>query len=551
MNPNSMATLDLIPNLPIFAFLYILWILSVFLIAFLGKKYSSPRLYAVSICIYALVFLGFWSKFTGGNTYNQYSLSETHSLLLNGHLDFSNVDFMYRGYPALDILLSPLCLALNAEIFFSQTLLIVFFSTTFGLFMLLAFERVLKNWAYAWICVILLITANQTLSGHLSLLWGGVFSFPLLAILLFIVSSNQPRLKKWVLIGLIFPVLTLTYFPASAFFLLFMFVYALLTRKVSRVLLIFLCIIFITCNLYISISQVAFFTGLFTSQIQSFFYDPASTLSLTVFNPVRIASTGLQTTPLWGKSIQIFWVLLIIPFAIVVSAKKFFKDFHRPMATNNGWVAAGLLSAVIGGLTGGLALQGGFQLIYRLMIYVPFFSIPLMIAVFVSCNPKIRKLLFSFLIIGILLLSFPTFLVDHKQEDQNIDSVSSQQAFSFVFMSFPYGKGLTLFSSVQDNYGLNLYYFPYAIYVNERESVYVNVGANASNAFVALDNETSLFFGTGSHSVFIWTPRMYAVMENLFGISPDNQSWINIESKLTCNSQLVYNNGVNVVYYPR
>ncbi len=550
-NTNSISSLALIPYLTLFLMLFACWIIFIFLTAFLGKKYSNPVLYALSVCIYALVFLGFWTKFTGGNTYNQYTVSETHSLLQTGHLGFLNNNFFYRGYPALNVLLGPICLVLGTDLFVSQTLLLLLFSSIFGLFMLLAFKKISNNWGCAWLCVILLITANQTLSADLSLLWGGVFSFPLFAILLFFVSSKQMASTRWLLlIGMVFSVLTLTYFPASALFLLFIFVFTLLRRRPTRVLLLF-GTIFLMLNIYISFSQLSVFIGLFTNQIQNLLNNPASAFLSTLFNPIRIASTGLQSTPLWGTFTQLFWVVLAILFALIVSSKKILKGlFHFPMTLENAWLTGGLITALLGGIIGGFGLLGGFQLIYRLMIYVPFFSIPLMIGVFISFSGRKRKISLTILIIVILILSFPTFLINHKAEDQVIDPTSSQQAFSFVFASYPYGNGLTLFSSVQDNYGLNLYYFPNAFYVNEREETYINVGANESSAFSRIDYVATSFLTSGSQTVYLWTPRMYAVMENLFGISPSSHNWIRVEEKLYANSNLVYNNGNNKVFYP-
>jgi hypothetical protein len=545
---SQIEPLELIHTPFIFGILFYFWFLSILFLAFLGVKRHKRYLLILSLCIYSLVFQGFWLKFTTGSLFGQYSVSQANYILSSHVIPFNVQNFFYRGYPMLDILTASSSLITNTSVFSSSPVLLVLFSSLFTVMMFLVYERILHSEKIAWLGVILLITGDQIIAQESSLLWGATLSFPLLALLLLISLKYESTVASMAVTLITFVSLSITYFPAPALFMLFLLIRSIITRKISKEFLA-LVILLVAANIYLSVTEFGPIVILTSIQISHVFANPLQTLSNTLSNPIRIASTGLVYIPLWAQVIQPLWVLILIPIALGIFLKRFAKGLLTANRNpDNAWLIAGIIATVIGGLLGGFAIPNGSQLVYRLTEYIPLFSLPAMLMVIKSLPSTRKTIAIAVVLLLVVGLSLPSFYVYHKQIGENIDNGSSQSAISFIAV-FKAPGSLTLYSSVQEAYGSNLYYLPTASYVNEGESVYLNSNSSTSQIWNVLDTITSHFISEKAGAVFYWTPRMYYTMESIYAVAPSASNWSQITNNLNLHSDMVFSSGDSFVYY--
>lgn len=547
---SAIQALAAFPNLPLFLGLFLVWGICLGFTTANAMRHASRLELLFSISCLSLVFLATWVRFTMGSTHGQYSISQANFILGNGFLPFDVGNFIYRGYPSLDLLIAEFSSLLHISLFLTGTVLTIVFTLVFAWFTFLYLENILRNRTYAWIGAALIVIGNQTLTVSMILMWGGVLGFPSLAILLFLLAKGIKTTPARVAMLSVFAMLSLAYFPTPTLFLGIGLLTLLWYRDGASIFLGIL-VTFLVINLFVSISMSTTLISLFYTQGVSLLNNPLVTILSTLSNPVRVAATGLLRVPLWAQATQIAWVILLLPASLLVFFPRFVhvligKDKKR----YDRILVSGTIVSVAGAVVGGLAISNGSQFVYRLIEYVPFFAVPGMLLVVSNFSRVSRRRVTSVLFLFILLLAIPTFFVDHKSLSIQMNSPSDDIGFSFVAASFPGGKGLTLYSSSQDSYGNDLFYFPMATLVNEHEGVYLGNGATQSGAWNALHSEVRRFLAYSPQTLFAWSSTMYSPMFSVYGVLPSDANWTSLAHQMASGSNLVYCDGSFLTYAP-
>ncbi len=514
--------------------------------------YSKENRKVMAFCVglYAVVFVGFWTKFTYQSTYQEYSYAQTSFMLGSGHLPLSIAQFIYRGYPSLDLVTGFLKLVSGAYLFAVGSSIMVVLGAIFAITIFLAYERIVGNSRLAFLSAVLLLTGDQVITQNGSLLWGSVLSFPLLALLLFFYTAGFRSKGRLISSLTVFVTLTLCYLPAAAMFLGFATVHFLLTRRDPFPLFSY-ALVFVLSNVMFSLTQFSTVILWVSSQISNYVRDPVATLFSTLYNPVRVASGGLRV-PLWGQVTELFWVVVLVPIGLLASATLVAISWRRlSISRADYWLISGLVVSVLGAVLGGLLIANGNQLLVRLLEYVPFFTIPFLVKIAAGLKLGRTKLGLAVIFLILLILPLPTFLIDHKSETVLIDSQATFDSYAFASQRTQTPANRYIFSSDIDSTGLNLYFFPNATYFNEGDGAYTAAGANVSSAWISLSRTVSEFihFGTGS-AVYIWSPKMYSQMDTFYGVLPSDPNWALIQYTIGSGASLVYSNGNNYIFSP-
>ena len=120
-------SLYIFDNLALFGALYYLWLGLLLLLLFSGKGGDYEKL--ALVCLFALVFRGFWTVISSGAyPWQDGTTFAAHMSYLErfGSFTLDNPNFGYFNFPALPILGSATSLISGLEIFDTATLLTVF-----------------------------------------------------------------------------------------------------------------------------------------------------------------------------------------------------------------------------------------------------------------------------------------------------------------------------------------------------------------------------------------------------------------------------------------
>lgn len=547
-------------NLPFFGVLFCLWIF-LLLVLILSRQDVKWEKIAL-VCIFAIVFLGFWTIITPYFRHSDEWYRAAHIQYIQdyGAIDVFHPDLEYFTFPGLPILGSAICQVTGLSIFAMRTVLVLFLAMLFSVLLFLLFLRYLKNPAVAAIGVILFLLANIIVCKS-NLLFSSTLAYIFIVSFLILETRHANTFfrtrQDMVLLIVFILATTITHFVSSSalfFFLVGMYLMQKKDRGIgtfapSVVLIAFSLVIFLSWQMYVA-SPI--FTNL-VAPLEDIFTGGFTLSGLFLGAGVAVGATG-GGVPLWALATKLFWWVFVYAAGSILWIKSLFRI--RNMSNLERKFAGGLTGLVILAIVATLAGAQGYQGAIRYLMYAPLFTIPLILLFLTNLGDyNLKRFSIGLLATILFCLSLPTFFVNNDMIEVN--SVYPSEIASREFMVSNYGGGedLTLASTVF-SVPLNMYYLPKAAHMHEPGYFYLEhkddlwMWFNQMVDMISIPSER-IKHGTREHAVFIYSRRLIVQQEHVLGFEPTHHEWSILENRLSSAGNEIYNNGDHLYLFER
>ena len=289
-------------------------------------------------------------------------------------------------------------------------------------------------------------------------------------------------------------------------------------------------------NSRVGISTLAMLgTGLFAWNVFWAFTTFGGLLRLSSFaltggfptgNLIQAAGNAFQV-PLWAQVVQYGWIVVLDggAFLLSIASMKSRKDLPWPVVLAIG----GLLASILIGVASALSI--GVSQWDRALYFTPLFAAPIM-AFFVGKHIDQRKL--SVLLVVIVLVSFPTFIVQSKSITTTVNHPSDLQIANFV--GAHYSTQIQQIVVNNQLLGFLLYYLPLP------NAAYLTLGPG-SNLII----NGSAFLHPGQ--IFLGSGTVDATYAYLYGTNK-TVTFLEGEQAVTARGSLVYDSGQDYLSMP-
>jgi len=530
-------------NLSLFSIFYFLWMI---LLIFLLMRKRKEIFHILLLCLFSLIFLGFWTFITpsglGGD--DIWIIGHVSYVLNEGRLSPNQPNLGYFQFPGMPLLGAIISSVTGLNIFQMRTIYLVFSALLFTFSLYFLYKNIFGDSSIASLGTLMLVQSNIWISivqsfhpANLSFLY---FNFLLLPIF-----SKRPSLKYGILFIFLYVALVIGY-AALSFGLLFMILGVIFSLKLARIpsadgarpnitpsLFLFGLLTFLGWQIYLSTPS---FTGLvgwlldFPERILS------GELFGSIFNTIG-ANTG-QQVPMWANMTRIFWLVFILGFGLVVAL------IHALNFRKLDWVTKGLLGCLTGTLVYCVILtlisSGGAQF-HRFMLYAPFFTIPLIFLLL-----RRRKHFLTIVCLLLMVLSLPTFLANNGRITYGALYPTEVSAGNFLESSYGKGVGLNIYSG---GWAYNFIYFNLynARVATEGQSVYMSTPKEYWEQIQIV--RVNFEKGEGD-KIFIFSEKIKMTPQHLLGITPEDPQWKDFMGDLQKNDK-IYSNGEGFLFWNR
>lgn len=547
-------------KLPLFSVIFIIWALLFFSLLFTKAKNNDWQRLGL-LCLFSLVFLGFWTIKTpfGGQQDEVWNLGHVQYLIDTGKIAFGHPNLQYFQFPALHLDIFAISQFSNIGLFATRIVFMLSSSILLPALLYMLFSRILKDSRLASLAVILMLLGS--LMAKFQVFWPGNMAFIFLIALLALLyrRDDQPALEGISYSGLVvtltlFTAFVVSYLPTPLYFIFIVLgIYGLqifLRKELVRTPLLILFVILL------GVWSIFWATGIFTnlsSTIPTFIKGLSDPFSR--FNSVTGAGTGYvgASIPLWATLTRYFWLALIFGAGGILTAVNLIKI--KKVNTEGIIATGGLLGIVV--FSGIIYLAIPVAQWARILVIAPLFTIPVIMGYVALQNrnnimiakketwiaANIREYLPYLLIASCFVFALPTFL-------------THESSFTTIAI-YPYdiSTGEYLKSSYSDNNILKLYsdysayiytdYIPEAQYrVTDSPEKFV-VGTALWQNLDQLEND---YNGSNNpFTLFILTERFLRPSGHPAEIKPDDPNWLAFVARLQTHSR-IYINGHSEIY---
>ncbi len=552
---HPIQSISAIPNLPLFAALYAVWLLLLLLLLFSGREtpwWEKPAL----VGIFALVFIGFWlitGPYTGlrydglGNAAHVGYLSQQP----DGEIPLGHPNLGYFTFPSMHLLTFALVQIAGLSLFQGVTFVLVFHLVLLAVLLYVLFLRGLNSPSLAALGTLLVIQGNIMLARYSFYpgVWALVF---LVMFLLLLYRPGQALFDTWqerFLMLLLLGVTTITH-AVAAVMLFFTLAGIYLVRNLYRMrakastglvqgltIAAFL-VIPLSWDIYWASLLFESTTKLTAAVVKDF---TESGALITLFNQGESYAGG--AAPLWTVIIRYVWLATVFFLGVILGLRNLLnKDLSRTQQLESG----GLVGLLMLSGTITLLSAGGAQS-YRFLLYGAFFTVPIILRFLVGLPRNRRRLAVRLAISLFFVLSFPTFLAHNNLVGVSTYYPSELQASSFLAQNYGNnGRDLTVYgfnlASMLDGIpDANFRLLPEAIQLKSQEAFWTS----ADDFITAYESQGHR---PGESVLFGFSKRAKALNEHLLGIRPEDPRWNQIADRLSYASDAIFDSGTVQLY---
>ncbi len=504
LDASDIQTLRVLVNPVAFGIIFTLWFAG-FVVLMLGSTKDFERF--LLLFLFAFVFLSYWAvRAQNGVQQDEYSNMGIVQFILNsGSVTGGTPNTAYLDYPGLFVIGSILTEVLGISLAAFRQLLLLLFTGLMvgGLFTI--FRRLFKRALNPAIFTTFAVVS--------SLVWVRVIEFTpfflgilLLMAIILCLLGGQLSLSTVLIAGLM-----VSYLPNSILLTVilgFLVAFELIgygARPPRHFgLLVYSCVAFLGWNVFWAYSQFGSVLYFFR-QIQ--------------FGSVPTALDIVTNIPLWAKLVEYIWIVGILGVGSIIALYGTLRI--RNKLPKDRLLIAGSLGTALFGFVSFVVVPGGVQL-PRLMFYAPLFFAPLA-AVFLSERIK-RKKLYVIFLLGIISLSFPTFLVQDRAISMSVVYNYEIGLGSFARFAMPTTSGYVTTDQITG--GVLQFYLPDAVFSTPPWNF----------------SELSSSFGSFSGSTLVVSARAFTYLSFVYGNNQTNQFVSHVWNVLR-NNNVVYNSG--------
>lgn len=529
-----------IPDLPLFAALYVVW-LAVLLVLLVSESCTSSWEKPALVSMFALVFLGFWIV-TGPYGAFRYDgiIHAAHvdylSHQADGRIPLDHPNLAYFNFPGMHLLAFTLMQATGMTLYSGVTLLLLLQLVLLAVFLYLVFLGSLKSPSLAALGSFLVVQGNIMFARYS--FYPGIWALVFLAMFLVLVnrpgqalfSSWQERLLMLLMLG----AATMTHFvTAMVLFFILAGIYLMRsaplrgrtrTALVSVSTLTAFLVIPLSWDIYWAASFFENVTGATSAVIEDFTEKGAL---LYLFNLGGSYAGG--AVPLWAVAVRYFWWGTIFFLGTFLGLKNLLKVKSLSWAEQletGGLVGVLMLSAAV------TALSPGGSEFYRFLLYGAFFTVPILLRFVLDLPSAGRRLALGLTVASFFVLSFPTFLAHNNLVGTSTYYASELEAGTFLTETTA-GQNSQFFHLAGES-GLLMYSSPDSVLTASgqapefkgREEFWRSI-----NRLVAGFRQSSP--SAGGESVYFYaSKRDIALHQNMLGVSPDDPGWSALAGRL-------------------
>jgi hypothetical protein len=547
LKPSLLESLNIFTDFNLFAGLFLGWLAIFIFLLFSRNKESKQNWEQLAlVCIFALVFVGFWIVKT---PYGVGDDSPAHYALI-AHIQetgaLPNSTFGYSEFPGIFLFSNFLSQITMLDLFTMAQVVRIVSVILFAGLIFLFFNNSLGNGRLSLIAILLLTVAAGTLSPGGSMvrtsfrpdLLGGVFWLAFLVIL----TKDKDRPIKTSSDALIVVILllatTITYLGHSMLFF-FVLVGMYLTDKIAGgksinlTTVLLPLIVVLSWEVYWAVSnfyQVSQFIPMMAQQIFSgdiFSFmatGAASTISVASEIPFLVTATRYLRWIFLGAGTTLTTIGVI---------------FIRRLSSLDRRIVGGIVGTLFLALFTALLSPRGFQF-QRYIFYSPVFLTPIIIKSLMKLGERWRKLSLTVLLIPIFVFSLPSFLAFYGESiATKAIPIQDVEAGEFLRSQYGSGGGLNVFSNNPYGYAMGRYYIPDANEKGPTEGTYIE---DANVIFQDMDNLLAQFRNLNKDKIFIYNERQALWWYEVFQIEPTDQRWENLKH------ELAGENGENIIF---
>ena len=564
-------------NLPLFGVMFYVWIAVLMLLLFAGNGTSNLQNLAL-VCVFGAVVLGFWAIATpdGGHADEVWNLGHVRYLGETGEMASGNPNLSYFQFPALHLLAVSISQLSGLDPLATRTLFLVFSGALTAALLYLLLASTLPGPRTASLAVLLVIQGS--LIAKFSVFWPGNLAFLLFLALLALlaIQIKRPALDRRGAMGLVILVLLAafitSYAPTPAFFLsalVGIYLTQLLARKtaVDAPIIILAAVGFLAW-------QILWATGIFGSSV------PLLPNLVEAFRELGERFAGVtgaaggyagEGIPLWASLTRYSWLFLI--FGVGGASALWRLARVRRLGSLDVLLVGGLLGVT--GLSVVIYLAVPVAQWVRLMVFVPLFTVPLMLRVLLDPRGRSdlsdtstlltqrtaisasggsggdvtvhmrggRRAAFALLVAVSLGLSLPTFLT--RETSLTTLAVYPYEHATGQFLESTYGDGvgLRIFSSYSA--ATYTYYVP-EMRLRQTDAPERNV--DEEELWVALDKLADDFHGSQDNwPILVITERFRRPIGHPAAIDLDDPRWTEFVTGLAEDNR-VFDNGRAEIY---
>jgi hypothetical protein len=498
------------------------------------------------LCIFALVFLGFWVIMLpyGQGVDAIYNLAHVKYLEDEGRITLTNQNLRYFNYPGLFLATSSFSQITGLNLFTAGNLMVLMTAIMTVVLLYVLFVISLKSAYYAPLAMILTILGNRGLNavpfhpGYFQF----IFMFSFLILLTRQESMLFERQQDKLILTFLLTAATITYLIASiSFFFIVTGIYLVckLRKKNSTGIPIFLLLVIIPLSweLYHAVQIFNELIGFIPRVIEDMIAGKKLTAVL-----LQMEQAMGGETPAWASIIQSFWLIFIYGLGGFLAIKHLIQKKELNLLESR--ELGGLLGVFLLALLGGIISPYGFRF-NTFIVYAPVFLASLIVRSLLNPSNRWRKYTLAVLLTICFVLAWPTTLVYHSTVSSN--ALYAQDIVAGEFLEDLFGKSNIkyIFSNQRHRIDVGTYYVRNAIFMGPPE-------------FYELANEEALWnnikslvekFKQFDNGIFVNSERAKYRWMVMLGIKPTNSRWQEMENNLLERNK-VYENGLTQLYSP-
>ncbi len=542
---------NLFGSLPLFSVLFCVWMLVMLLLA-VSKTQNSrgPDLEnLVLVCVFGLVFWGFWVVITPYGSYADDIWNQGHVrwLVQEGTIPIGHKNLTYFDYPGMHLLLSAISELSGLGVAGSRTVFLVANALIFSALLYMVLERVLGNPGMALLGVLLIAMVSIPLVDKMRIFGPASFGLTLLAGVLLVMTKWEARpfgsgVPDRLVMLLLFGAMVISYF-ANSFLVLLILVGILLVHRLARddsrgpnaATIVALAVLVLGWAVYWTWHTFDTLTG-FLPKVKEQILSGGF-----METAVRLRTSNIGgSLPAWASVTRLGgWALLAASTILGLSG------FWRIKSLTHGgrMVTGALLGVVLLFLVGVFGTRGGYQF-SRLLLYAPLFAIPA--ALLIATNGgALRRMVFLLGCIVAFVLALPAFL--SSVNTVSTDAIYRSDTAGGAFLeghSEDKGADLVVYSVSIDSASLASCYVPNTTI--KRLSLDVLYTGNQDEVWDELADLVAAYAnrgaGTASQHLFMTNEKSRIECHHLLGIPLDDPNWQATMEALS-GTNVVYDNG--------
>jgi len=540
----------------LFGILFVLW-MAVILLLLLTRMGEWQRI--AILAIFAIVFFGFWVYIApyGSFAVGLVNMGHVQYLSQTGSIPFDHLNLAYFQYPGIHLTGFALSEISGVEITEIRAFFLIFCRVLLAILLYLLFARSIKNPQMASLAVIFLVCGAMLITR--TMFHAGVTAIIFFVMMLYFLVKGG-ALARPVIVSLFiicFAALTITYVPLPIFFI-FILGGIYIINKINQQKTVNLTLL-ILCAVVFLIWQIFWATRMFeglTGHIEDFlaaFEDPLERL----FPMFGTASQSLgEATPLWASLTRYFWLLFLYFFGVILAIRNLFRI--KKLDSIGTVETGGLWGILIASAIAIFAFEEGTQWA-RTLMYIPFLAVPIIITFIsgirqnkrdlqfidipISKNPVgVNKFSLIAVFLLILIMSFPTFLVNHS--DINTQSVYEYELSNGKYLEQYYDDKTLSFISDIITTSTFAYYIPDAKLSPPPQLWDL---FDEEDLWLSFKKRVEEFEDYRGAVIFTVTERFLQPYNSSFAISESDPEWKEFIGALTPHD-MIYNNRHTIIY---